>query len=68
MKKLCASKSTDNAALKRLKKLVLNRVDDRLWKTDACSVVQILNPNTKLLKTKAVALDILRPVVNRLKE
>jgi len=68
VKNLCASKSTDDAALKRLKTLVLNRADDRLRETDACSVVEILNSNTKLLKTKAAALDILRPVVNRLKE
>jgi len=68
VKKLCATNSMDDAALKTLKTLVLNCVDCRLQETEACSVVQILNPNTKLLRTKSATLDLLKPIVNRLKE
>jgi hypothetical protein len=68
VKKLCASNNNDDDAVKKLKRLVLNRVDYRLQETEACSVVQILNPNTKLLKTKSAALEILRPIVNQLNE
>jgi len=68
VKKLCAPNGTDDAALKTLKTLVLNSVNNRLQETETCSVVQILNPNTKLLRTKSAALDLLKPIVNRLKE
>jgi len=66
VKKLCFVRETDDTVVKKLKKLVLNGVDDRLQETEACSVAQILNLNTKMLHTKSAALDVLRPVIDQL--
>jgi hypothetical protein len=66
LKKLCATRPNEDTSVKQLKNLVLSRIDDRLMETESCAIAQILNPDTKMLKTKATAMDLLRPVVERL--
>jgi len=47
-KLLRAIYNSDDAAIKRLKTLLLDQVHERLREIEACSVVEILSPNMQM--------------------